>query len=63
MKLAILVLLVGLMSYQGIKNIKQQHNIQGEYSDYTMEAAMNWINKNTRFNDSFAGSFCLLSIF
>jgi len=56
-KLAILVLLIGLMSYQGIQNIKQQHNIQGEYSDYTLEAVMNWINKNTRFNDSFAGNF------
>ena len=57
-KLVLLVLVISLMSYQGIQNIKQQHNIQGEYSDYTMETVMNWINKNTRFNDSFAGKFC-----
>lgn len=55
-KTAIVVLIIGLMSYKGIQNLKEQHRIQGEYSDYTMEKLMNWINKNTKLNDSFAGN-------
>ena len=50
-------LILALMSYQGIQNIKQEHDIIGEYSDYTMESVMNWVNKNTKLNDSFAGKY------
>ena len=55
-KVSALVLLVGLMSYQGLENLKQQHKIQGEYSDYSMEMLVNWINRNTKLNESFVGA-------
>jgi hypothetical protein len=56
-KLFLFAIILALMSYQGIENIKQEHNIKGEYSDYTMESVMNWVNKNSKLNDSFAGKF------
>jgi C-mannosyltransferase DPY19L len=56
-KLFMFALILALMSYQGIQNIKQEHDIIGEYSDYTMESVMNWVNKNTKLNDSFAGKY------
>ena len=55
-KLSMLIVLIAIMSYQGVQNLKEQHNIEGEYSDYALEQVMNWINKNTKLNDSFAGN-------
>lgn len=41
---------------QGIKNLQQQHNIVGEYSNPTMEHMFNWISRNTPPTAVFAGS-------
>ena len=54
-KMVILILLIGAMSFSGVGNLRQQYAIQGEYSDYTLENVMNWINKFTRPNDALAG--------
>lgn len=60
-KLALVVLVVALMSYEGVSNVKGQLNIQGEYSSYSMELMMNWINGNTRADDAFAGSMPVMA--
>lgn len=52
----IVIGVIAVMSFQGIENIKEQYKIQGEYSDYTMERIMNWINTNTRVDDAFVGA-------
>ena len=54
-KMVVLVFLIGAMSFSGIANLRQQYAIQGEYSDYTLENVMNWINKFTRPDDALAG--------
>ncbi len=52
----IIFLIIGLISYQGIKNIQLQRSNQGQYSDYSMEKMIIWINQNTMLNDAFVGS-------
>ena len=60
-KFAIFVLIIGSMSYQGVINLKEQYSIHGEYKEYTLEMMMNWINENTRIDDSFAGSMSTMA--
>ncbi len=56
-KTIILVMIVSLMSYQGVQNITKQHSNKGEYSSYTQEKLMNWINEKTNVNDAFIGTY------
>ena len=58
---AILVLILALMSYQGLANLKYQYQIQGTYSSYDMESMMNWIEKNTNLNDVFVGPMPIMA--
>ena len=44
--LTALVLLVALMSYQGVENIKEQRQIMGEYQNVALEELIDWINQN-----------------
>ncbi len=60
-KLALIALLIGSMSYSGIFNLKEQYSIQGEYNDYTMEKMMNWINENTQIDDAIVGSMSTMA--
>jgi hypothetical protein len=57
----VFALILGLMSFQGLQNLKKQHADQGEFSDPTMEAMMEWINKNTNKNDAFVGSMSIMA--
>jgi hypothetical protein len=57
----VLVLLLALISYQGINNVTDQLKIQGEYSSYNMELMMNWIDKNTVLNDAFLGPMPIMA--
>lgn len=52
----ILVAIISLMSYNGVKNLNKQYSIMGEYSQYSQERLMNWINENTHENDAFIGN-------
>jgi C-mannosyltransferase DPY19L len=54
-------LVIGLLAYKGVENIKQQHKVKGQYSDYSMEKLINWINENTTANDAFAGSMPIMA--
>lgn len=58
----ILVAIISLMSYNGVKNLNKQYSIMGEYSQYSQERLMNWINANTSENDAFIGSLFFESI-
>ena len=44
--LAALVVLVALMSVQGLENIKEQRQIMGEYQNVGLEELIDWINQN-----------------
>lgn len=44
---AFVVLIVGLMAVQGVKNVQSQLNIHGEYSNPEQEALFEWINRQT----------------
>jgi hypothetical protein len=55
LRTVILILIIAIISYNGIKNINKQYEIQGEYNDYTLENVMNWINKNTKEQDPLVG--------
>ena len=52
----LIFMIISLISYQGIENLKDQRSIQGQYSDYSMEKLILWINKNTKLSDAFVGS-------
>lgn len=56
-KTIILVAIISLMSYNGVKNLNKQYKIIGEYSQYSQERLMNWIIANTNENDAFIGDF------
>lgn len=61
LKYPVIFALLAIMSFQGINNLKQQHGIKGEYSNYNLEATMNWINEKTFLNDVFGGSMPLMA--
>lgn len=61
LKYAILFGILSVMSFQGIANLKKQHTMIGEYSNYNLEATMNWINENTHLDDVFSGSMPLMA--
>ena len=55
-KWTFVIILVAVMSIEGIANLKRQYEIIGEYNDYPMEKLINWINLNTPMTSSFSGS-------
>lgn len=61
LKYAILFAILSAMSFQGIANLKKQHMMIGEYSNYNLEATMNWINEKTDLDDVFSGSMPLMA--
>jgi len=50
-----IIALLAAMSYQGFKNISEQRQIMGEYSDLHMEEMFEWIMENTPTTAVFAG--------
>ena len=56
LKFTIIAVLIAIMSVEGVANLTKQYEILGEYNDYPMENLINWINLNTPFKSSFAGS-------
>ncbi|KAM9308244.1 protein C-mannosyl-transferase DPY19L1 [Gastrophryne carolinensis] len=52
----LVILLLALMSIQGIVNIQSQLNIKGEFSNVAQEELLEWINFNTKPNAVFAGA-------
>lgn len=52
---AIVVLVLALMSYEGINNLKDQWAIKGEYSNYPLEEMLEWIKVETPPTAVFAG--------
>lgn len=52
---AIVVLLIALMSIQGIQNIQSQREIIGEYNNPALEQLLEWVSLNTPKNAVFAG--------
>lgn len=61
LKSAVLFGLLAFMFFQGIKNLQKQHGMIGEYSNYSLEATMNWINEYTNIDDVFSGSMPLMA--
>uniref|UniRef100_T1JAJ8 C-mannosyltransferase DPY19L1 n=1 Tax=Strigamia maritima TaxID=126957 RepID=T1JAJ8_STRMM len=59
--LAIMIGFMALMSVQGIRNIKSELEIVGEYSNPSMEDLFLWINKNTHPKASFAGPMSVMA--
>ena len=59
LRTALIILIISMMSFNGIANVIKQHEIQGEYNDYTLENVVNWINSNTDINDPLAGKIKL----
>ncbi|UJR24957.1 hypothetical protein I4U23_006321 [Adineta vaga] len=55
-KIVLFIIIVIGMTIEGRKNIKEQLNIKGEYSNYPMEKMIDWINENTANNSIFAGT-------
>ncbi|CAF1350600.1 unnamed protein product, partial [Adineta ricciae] len=55
-KIVLFIVLATGMAIQGQKNIKEQLNIKGEYSNYPMERIVEWVNSNTANNSIFAGT-------
>ncbi|XP_069586367.1 protein C-mannosyl-transferase DPY19L1 [Ranitomeya imitator] len=51
-----ILLIVILMSIQGISNIKAQLNIKGEFSNIAQEELLEWIKFSTKPNAVFAGA-------
>ncbi|XP_018426763.1 PREDICTED: probable C-mannosyltransferase DPY19L1 [Nanorana parkeri] len=52
----VVILIVALMSIQGISNIQSQLNIKGEFSNIAQEELLEWINSSTKPNTVFAGA-------
>lgn len=54
-QLAIIVLVLGGMSVQGVQNLQHQWSIMGEYSNYPLEDLVEWIQAKTSKRAVFAG--------
>ncbi|ELT92907.1 hypothetical protein CAPTEDRAFT_6584 [Capitella teleta] len=52
---AFVVILIGVMSVQGLHNLRHQRSIIGEFSNYPLEDLVNWINEKTPRDAVFAG--------
>ncbi|XP_072268333.1 protein C-mannosyl-transferase DPY19L1 isoform X2 [Pyxicephalus adspersus] len=52
----LVILILALMSIQGISNIQSQLNIKGEFSNIAQEELLEWINSSTKPNAVFAGA-------
>ncbi|BES87895.1 Q-cell neuroblast polarisation [Nesidiocoris tenuis] len=57
----LLVVLVGCMHINGMANIKAQHKIIGEYSNFSLEELLTWINQSTSPKASFAGPMPIMA--
>ncbi|XP_055354796.1 probable C-mannosyltransferase DPY19L1 [Paramacrobiotus metropolitanus] len=57
-------MVVGLMSCMlpvGMHNLREQHKIMGEYSNYPLEDILTWINNNTVEDAVFAGPMATMA--
>ncbi|XP_046459032.1 probable C-mannosyltransferase DPY19L1 [Daphnia pulex] len=62
MHLALLAALLSGMSYAGLRNLKEQRSIVGEYSNPALEDLVNWIQKETpREEAAFAGPMPIMA--
>ncbi|KAM5157170.1 protein C-mannosyl-transferase DPY19L1 [Mantella aurantiaca] len=52
----LVILILALMSIQGISNMQSQLNIKGEFSNIAQEELLEWINTSTKPNAVFAGA-------
>uniref|UniRef100_A0A0N4Z219 C-mannosyltransferase DPY19L1 n=1 Tax=Parastrongyloides trichosuri TaxID=131310 RepID=A0A0N4Z219_PARTI len=57
----VIIALISCMGYQGVSNVKQEISKQGEYSNPDQEYLFNWIIKNTKQDDVFAGPMPLMA--
>ncbi|XP_064647721.1 protein C-mannosyl-transferase DPY19L1-like isoform X2 [Lineus longissimus] len=54
-QISVIVVVLALMSYQGIGNLNHQWSILGEYTNTPMEEMVEWVKGNTPQNAVFAG--------
>lgn len=45
---ALIVVYIGLLIFQGQKNVQKQLNISGEFNNESQEKLFRWIEENTR---------------
>lgn len=60
-KISFLLVMLGILCVLGCTNIKKQHDIQGEYSNYPLEELLTWVEKNTNKKDVFAGPMPIMA--
>lgn len=61
MHLALLAGLLSLMSVVGWRNVTDQRNIIGEYSNPALEDLINWIQRETPRDAAFAGPMPIMA--
>ncbi|XP_012530605.1 probable C-mannosyltransferase DPY19L1 isoform X2 [Monomorium pharaonis] len=61
MRLAIVILLLGGMSYHGIDRFQEERGFIGEYSNIEQEELFEWIKNNTPKHAVFAGKMSLMA--
>ncbi|KAK3916297.1 putative C-mannosyltransferase DPY19L1, partial [Frankliniella fusca] len=60
-KTSFLLVLLGILCFLGSTNIKKQHDIQGEYSNYPLEELLTWIENSTSKDSVFAGPMPIMA--
>ncbi|XP_037078366.1 probable C-mannosyltransferase DPY19L1 [Pollicipes pollicipes] len=59
--LAIVAVLVSGMAVRGVKNIRSQYDIVGEYENPELEELLEWVRTDTAPTDTFAGPMALMA--
>ena len=58
---ALVIALLAAMSVSGLKNLKEQRSVIGEYSNAPLEDMIHWIIKETPADAAFAGPMPLMA--
>nr|XP_012218263.1 PREDICTED: C-mannosyltransferase dpy-19 isoform X1 [Linepithema humile] len=61
MRLAVVILVLGGMSYHGVDRFQEERSFIGEYSNIEQEELFEWIKSNTPKNAVFAGKMALMA--
>jgi len=59
--LALIIALISGMSVSGLRNLKEQRSVIGEYSNPPLEDLINWVLKETPTDAAFAGPMPLMA--